>query len=123
MANAVPMERTTLIRYFRQFGERASESTEMLNPLFGGRDEELAVLHNNVRVAVEVLPVNRTGSARRPGAGKMRAENSVPEPVIEQQESHVIPVSAKRCEQSATRNHYLGIFYLSFRRIEESHSM
>ena len=93
------MERTTLIRYFRQFGERASESTEMLNPLFGGRDEELAVLHNNVRVAVESTPVNRTAIVHgAPGAGKSELKTQFLSQVIEQHGSYVIPVSASDAE-------------------------
>ena len=71
MPSTIPLERESLIRYFREIGERAGELPEFLNPLFSGRDSELALLHENVRIAASGSLANRTVVVHgAPGAGK-----------------------------------------------------
>ena len=91
---AFTLERDSLIRYFQMIGERAGELPEFLNPLFRGRDEELELLHENVRIAVKNMLANRTVVVHgAPGAGKSELKSQFISQVTALHESHVVPVA------------------------------
>lgn len=96
MATAFALERDSLLRYFHLVGERAGELLEFLNPLFGGRDEELAQLHENVRNAVAGALINRTVVVHgAPGAGKSELKAQFLSHIPEMHKSSkVLPIAA-----------------------------
>ena len=65
------LDRASLLDYFESIVAREDQSTELLNPLFTGRNDELDLLHANVRRAEAGALANRTAIVHGvPGAGK-----------------------------------------------------
>ena len=71
MNNNTSLDRESLLDYFESIDAREDQSTELLNPLFTGRNDELDLLHANVRRAKAGALANRTAIVHGvPGAGK-----------------------------------------------------
>ena len=95
MASSIPLERDSLIRYFRMVRDRAGELPEFLSPLFAGRDEELAKLHEIVKDASDGALVNRTTVVYgAPGAGKSELKAQFLSQLSAQHGSQIVPVSS-----------------------------